>query len=628
MALLMTLFCGGLFVGCTEEATLEGADKVYITITPSDIILRAGDTIRISAEVTNLSGKIIDTPVRWSVADEAVAKILGDTAVVCLPKVQNGSTTLRATLQNGQYGLANISVTTHAVMGINPIDTAGNVISSYRSYFSPHDSVIFSVAPKELLQEFTPTYAVSGVEVLEDAMTIDTEKGQVTIHFISPRKAGSGSVTLNVAEKEGSCEIQFLPEVFATFYGEKYGPMPYINGGHPDKSTLPQYFAYVYDDNMDINSEATVRVAINVQTGAKEDIEAAYGAYRWEVLSGNSVIISEMRNEYFPEQGFDAVLSVRSGIEKGLTTIRCITPDTVLIANFKVEDFTNDYPVDEITVDRSSLEMKAGEISDLVTGVLPEKSGKYHKPVVTVVDPSIATVGEYNGFRIPITAVGVGSTELLLTANGKELRVPVTVREGIDNVLWAEGNALALFEGQSKEWNLNVRTVTGGPNPYPVNWHSTNESIVTAVAGEGNKGVITALAEGSADITATVDDKTTSPATVKVVAATDRTFDRTNIKVDDSSIYFDGDNLEIVITMNSGSIVKVNALDAGYKTDYNGTYSNNLAVTIDDAAASATGSVTVSAGDEGYSAIKLDLTVTVGANQFTVKADNVQITNW
>lgn len=61
------------FTACEEEATLDGATEVYITIDPMDINLKLGDTVRISATVTNVSGKVIETPVSWSIEDQTVA---------------------------------------------------------------------------------------------------------------------------------------------------------------------------------------------------------------------------------------------------------------------------------------------------------------------------------------------------------------------------------------------------------------------------------------------------------------------------------------------------------------------------------------------------------------------------
>ena len=74
------------FTACEEEATLDGATEVYITIDPMDINLKLGDTVRISATVTNVSGKVIETPVSWSIEDQTVAALLGDTAVAVHPE--------------------------------------------------------------------------------------------------------------------------------------------------------------------------------------------------------------------------------------------------------------------------------------------------------------------------------------------------------------------------------------------------------------------------------------------------------------------------------------------------------------------------------------------------------------
>lgn len=96
------------------------------------------------------------------------------------------------------------------------------------------------------------------------------------------------------------------------------------------------YFAYTYEAEMDINSEDTVRIAMNVQSGAKEDIEAGYDAYRWEVVSSNGVLITGKTEEYVKGEGFDAVLALRSGSEEGEAEFHCITPDTVFVATFRV----------------------------------------------------------------------------------------------------------------------------------------------------------------------------------------------------------------------------------------------------------------------------------------------------
>ena len=99
---LIAILCMGVFVGCNEDETLDGASEVYITLNPMDITLRVGDTIKISAVVTKLSGNRIETPITWTVLDEDVAKVLGDTAIVCVTDAQGKETKLKAELVNGK----------------------------------------------------------------------------------------------------------------------------------------------------------------------------------------------------------------------------------------------------------------------------------------------------------------------------------------------------------------------------------------------------------------------------------------------------------------------------------------------------------------------------------------------
>ncbi len=83
MKLLNKIFFGaaavavmGGFTSCKEEATLEGADAIYIDMAQTNLTLLAGDTVKLSARVTNASGKEINAPIKWSVDDESVVKIV------------------------------------------------------------------------------------------------------------------------------------------------------------------------------------------------------------------------------------------------------------------------------------------------------------------------------------------------------------------------------------------------------------------------------------------------------------------------------------------------------------------------------------------------------------------------
>lgn len=65
-----------LVSSCSEDNTLNGADEVYITLKPSAVSLSLGDTVKVHASVSNVSGAEIDTPVVWSIDDESVARVV------------------------------------------------------------------------------------------------------------------------------------------------------------------------------------------------------------------------------------------------------------------------------------------------------------------------------------------------------------------------------------------------------------------------------------------------------------------------------------------------------------------------------------------------------------------------
>ena len=341
-----------IFSACEEEATLDGATEVYITINPTDISLSMGDTVKISATVTNLSGKVIKTPITWSIADKSVATLLGDTAIIAVNGGQGKETTLKAMLENGKYAITSILVSRNLPDGVTCVanDSTLAEMTTKRSYNIAHDSILFAVSPKTLLYDYEPVATIEGaVTAYDPEITIDTVKGLVAVHYAAPRSSGEGKITLSIGEsstvKSASCDIVVAPQLLATFYGDDYANMPYL-GTRPGKEVLSMYYAYTYEKEMDINTEDTLRIAMNIQSGAREDIENGYNAYRWEVVSGGSIVIAGKENEYVENEGFDAVLRVRSGVEEGETEIHCITPDTVFVATFRVQDFKNRYPVE------------------------------------------------------------------------------------------------------------------------------------------------------------------------------------------------------------------------------------------------------------------------------------------
>ncbi|MCH5329011.1 MAG: hypothetical protein J1E02_08310, partial [Coprobacter sp.] len=152
----------GLWVtGCSEDDTLENSKEVYIDILPERIVLSVGDTLPISATVINTAGKTVKTPVTWSLDDESVVNILGDTALVCVAgSLERGTTDfyttkLRATLVNGKYAVAEVTVQPGVPEGVTA------EAETFQSYDKADDVAWFTVSPKALLDDYEPVVTLS-----------------------------------------------------------------------------------------------------------------------------------------------------------------------------------------------------------------------------------------------------------------------------------------------------------------------------------------------------------------------------------------------------------------------------------------------------------------------------------
>lgn len=581
----VALMAAGAFSACDEDNTLGGADAVYLEITPSDIQLCLGDTVGFSASVTNVSGDQIATPITWTIdrkeGEPEIVRMLGDSALVAVEGAIGRTTTLRATLENGKYALADVRVVANKPQAVMPVDTAKVYAPVRSSYNIGHDSVVFLVTPKLLLRDFTPTFKIEGegLEPYGDSpMYINYDEATVAIHYSAARKSGEGKISVTIGDgataQTGECIIRMnAPVEGASFYGPDYYGMPYIET-RPPLGTLRMYYAATYDRNLDINGVDTCRVAVNVLTGSETEIKEAYNCCHWTALEGSSVMVVDMYNEYVPGHGFDAVLVVRSGISKGQTMFEFTTPCDTLTATFNVFDLKNDFPVEEITVDKDRLDIFTGQTGLLTMGVLPAGSFAYHKPKLVADDPSVISIGEYAGNVISVTGLKEGETMITMTSNGVVKRFPVKVTEGVRSVLWKEFAPIA-FAGETMKWSVAVVTPSGAEADFPVEWISSDEDVVKVEADADNQkvGIVKGIAAGKADIRAKVLDKTSDARTLRVLAAPSQDM----LIPSDAYTEAYGDNSDFVVNIECGDEYAYEYVTITLAGAYNGSLSGTFA---------------------------------------------------
>lgn len=280
----------GSFTACKEEATLGGSDAVYIEIAQTDVTMLVGDTLKISARVSNVSGHDINTPITWSVDNPEVVKLVEvtdtivkkhksrsradegdggepttpgegdgegetpvdpgkpdtpqqmDTTFVTYPVLiaqagaQGKTTNLRATIETGQFAMTTITVGRNALSG--SITPAQDELTAY--ILQKMDTAWFNVNPIALVDDYDVSYEFNIIEAAtqsanpdenvfthpEDDICIDRKGGRVGIVYTGPRMAGKAECVLTIGNDTES-ETASIP---VYIFPQITGGLTYTNG--------------------------------------------------------------------------------------------------------------------------------------------------------------------------------------------------------------------------------------------------------------------------------------------------------------------------------------------------------------------------------------------------------------
>ena len=259
--------------------------------------------------------------------------------------------------------------------------------------------------------------------------------------------------------------------------------------------------------------------------------------------------------------------------------------------------------VESITLDKASLELKKGESANLVATVGPANADD--KTVTwSSSAPEVATVE--NG---KVTAVKSGSAIITASAGNKSATCTVSVTTPVTGVT-LDLSSITLEEGQST-------TITATVSPEDADnktltWSSDKANIATV----DNAGKVTAVAEGTATIKATVGEFSASctvTVSKKVIAVTEVTLNMTSLEL------VVGDEVTLTATVKPD--------DATNKTVTWST-SNSDVVTVVDGKVKAVkeGNATITAR-AGEKSATCTVTVNSSSNTETI-VDDGQEHNW
>ena len=181
-------------------------------------------------------------------------------------------------------------------------------------------------------------------------------------------------------------------------------------------------------------------------------------------------------------------------------------------------------PVDNITLDQTSLNLVAGDAVVLTATVTPDDAAD---PTVTWTssDPSVATVA--NG---TVTAVAPGTATITAKAGEKTATCAVTVNEKAIEVesVTLDPAELNLTTGETA--TLNGKFSPDNATNPAISWTSSNPAVATVA-----DGTVTAVAAGTATITYQAGEKSaTCKVTVKdpVIEVTSLTLSKTETEIE------------------------------------------------------------------------------------------------
>lgn len=201
-------------------------------------------------------------------------------------------------------------------------------------------------------------------------------------------------------------------------------------------------------------------------------------------------------------------ISIENNLMRNYFALDAIDVDGKLISENEM------HGPESITLDKNNLVLFEDNSDKLTASVLPENSN--NKVIWTSSDESIATVDPDGN----VTAIKEGVITITAQVENTDLTAGcvVTVKKQGSTELESitlDKNSLELLEGSQDKL-----TATVTPDTAKVTWSSSDESIATV----DQNGNITAISEGSAIITATIENTDVSSTSTVIVKKPDHDF--------------------------------------------------------------------------------------------------------
>lgn len=202
----------------------------------------------------------------------------------------------------------------------------------------------------------------------------------------------------------------------------------------------------------------------------------------------------------------DAMTGEVTAKKAGTATVTLTAVNGITAA---VEINVTEIPIDTVVLDKKNAVVEKGEEIKLTAAVGPENTTDDDKTITwTSSDESVATISSNNGETVTVTATSKGGTATITATawNGTKAECKIIVPIHFDSISLPEN--VTMDRGTTRVLDV-IYAPDNATDEKGVIWTSDNEEIATV---DPETGVITALKEGTANITATTT-KTKAPLT-------------------------------------------------------------------------------------------------------------------
>ena len=304
--------------------------------------------------------------------------------------------------------------------------------------------------------------------------------------LVTAKAEGSATITAKAGDKSATCEVTVAP-----------------NG-------IPVDAVYLNKSSLSLTENETYQLKATVNPDNATDKTVTWSTSNPAVATVSSSGLVTAKAEG------SATITAKAG-DKSATCEVTVAP--------------NGIPVDAVYLNKSSLSLTENETYQLSVAVTPDNATD--KTVTwSTSNAAIATVSD-NGL---VTAIKEGSATITAKAGDKTATCAVTVSKKVIPVTSVTLNKASLALTEQETFQLSATVSPDNATDKTVTWSSSN----TAVATVSNNGLVTAIKEGSATITAKAGDKTATCAVTvskKVVAVTSVTLNKSSLTLTEQETF-------------------------------------------------------------------------------------------